>query len=85
MRNTVMLGSALAAAAMSPAQAALPPGFAAKADAILAAAYPADGPGASVVVSDHGKIVYQGSRGLADLAAKQPITPKTVFRIGSIT
>ena len=85
MRTTIVLGSALAAAAMSPAQAALPPGFAAKADAILAEAYPADGPGASVVVSDHGKIVYQGSRGLADLAAKRPITPQTVFRIGSIT
>ena len=47
--------------------------------------YPADGPGASVVVSEGGKIVYQGGRGLADLDAKRPVTPQTVFRIGSIT
>ena len=64
---------------------ALPAGFKAKADALLAQSYQADGPGAAVVISEHGKIVYQGTRGMADIAAKRPITPATVFRIGSIT
>ena len=63
----------------------MPAGFKAKADALLAQSYQADGPGAAVVISEHGKIVYQGTSGMADIAAKRPITPATVFRIGSIT
>jgi CubicO group peptidase (beta-lactamase class C family) len=80
--SVAVLGLLVSAAA--PVMA-LPAGFKAKADALLAQNYPADGPGASVVISEHGKIVYQGVRGLADVAAKRPITPATVFRIGSIT
>ena len=76
--------SLLALAIATPALA-VPPDFKAKADALLAEAYPADGPGASVVVTEHGKIIYQGSRGLADVEAKRPIDPQTVFRMGSIT
>lgn len=57
----------------------------AKADALLAEAYPADGPGAAVVITRGGETVYAGGRGLADVEGRRPITPDTVFRLGSIT
>lgn len=57
----------------------------ARAQAYIDSAYPADGPGAAVIITDDGKVVYEGGRGLADVAAKTPITPDTVFRLGSIT
>jgi CubicO group peptidase (beta-lactamase class C family) len=55
------------------------------ADAVLAESYAADGPGAAVVVMQGGKVVYTGARGMADIAGGKPITPDTVFRLGSIT
>lgn len=64
---------------------ALPPGFKANADALLAQSYAADGPGASVVISEGGRVVYEDHRRLADVAASRPITAQTVFRLGSIT
>lgn len=76
---------AVALLSLSGHAAALPAGFAAKANGFLASTYPPDGPGASVVITEHGKIVYEGARGLADIAARRPITPATVFRMGSIT
>lgn len=86
MRMTSMLaGGAAATILLASSAMALPPGFKVKADRLLAAAYAADGPGASVAISEHGKIVYVGTRGLANVAAKKPITPHSVFRIGSIT
>jgi CubicO group peptidase (beta-lactamase class C family) len=65
--------------------AAVPPDFKAKADALLAQSYAADGPGATVIVIDHGRIAYSHGRGLADVAAGKPITADTVFRLASIT
>ena len=64
---------------------AVPPDFQAKADAYLQSWYPASGPGAAVIVTEGGKTVYARGQGLADLDAKRPITPDTVFRLGSIT
>jgi CubicO group peptidase (beta-lactamase class C family) len=84
MRKSVIMGAATAIAIAAPA-GATPADFKAKADALLRQAYPADGPGAAVIVTDDSKVVYEGSRGLADVAAKRPITPDTVFRMGSIT
>jgi CubicO group peptidase (beta-lactamase class C family) len=75
--------AALAAAPPAPS-AALPADFRARADALLAASYPADGPGAAVVVTRGGRIVYSAGRGLADVAAGRAITPATPFRLGSI-
>jgi CubicO group peptidase (beta-lactamase class C family) len=77
--------AALSLIAAAPASAALPKDFAAKADKLVAQSWAADGPGAAVIVTDHGKIVYQSQRGLADIEAKTPIRPDTVFRLGSIT
>ncbi|MDQ3077771.1 MAG: serine hydrolase [Pseudomonadota bacterium] len=84
-RRNFCLGAGIVALALADPAVALPPGFKQQADALLAASYPADGPGAAVVISEKGRIVYRGARGLADIDAKRPITPQTVFRIGSIT
>jgi len=85
MRRGFLVGAAAVACVSATPAMALPSGFKAKADALLAQSYAADGPGASVVISEGGKVVYQGQRGLADIASKRPITAATVFRIGSIT
>ncbi len=76
--------SAIALAIASPV-AAVPQDFAQRADQIVDQSYPANEPGAAVIVTEHGKILYARGRGLADLQAKKPITPDTVFRLGSIT
>ena len=68
-----------------PAAAEIPKDFKARADAILAEAYAADGPGAVAVVYDHGVPVYAAGRGLADVANGVKLTPKTTMRLGSIT
>lgn len=78
------MGAVAAVALASPAQA-VPADFAAKADQLLKQSFAADQPGVAVIVTDDGKVVYQAGRGLADVAAKRPITPATVFRMGSIT
>lgn len=76
--------AAVALAAANPALA-LPPNFAAEADALLGKSFPADGPGVSVVVTEGGKVVYAKGRGLADVEGKRAITPDTSFRYASIT
>lgn len=81
----LMVGCAILALGTAAPASAVPADFKAKADALLRQSYSANGPGASVVVSEGGRIVYQSGRGLADLDANRPITSQTVFRIGSIT
>ncbi|RPI02382.1 MAG: DUF3471 domain-containing protein [Calditrichaeota bacterium] len=44
-----------------------------------------DYPGASVLVAQDGKIVYQQCIGMANVDKSVPIIPETTFRIGSIT
>lgn len=68
----------------SPATA-VPAGFKASADSLLADAYAASGPGAAVIVTENGRTVYAAGRGLADVERKLPITAATHFRLGSIT
>lgn len=84
MKSKLLAGVAVALTMAAPA-AAVPADFKARADALLKASFPAAGPGAAVIVTDDGRTVYEAGRGLADIAAKRPITPATVFRIGSIT
>lgn len=74
----------IALAAAQPA-AAVPHDFTDRADALIESAYPADGPGAAVIVTENGRTVYSRGRGLADVEARRPIEPDTVFRLGSIT
>src|SRR3990170_2967280 len=85
MNNVFLAGAAAFSLAGAVPAAAIHADFQAKADALLKSAYPADGPGAAVIVTDDGKVVYARGQGLADLTAKTPITPATVFRLGSIT
>lgn len=41
--------------------------------------------GAALAVTDHGRLVYSRGYGYADVAAKQPVTAQSLFRIASIS
>jgi CubicO group peptidase (beta-lactamase class C family) len=51
----------------------------------LEESYPADGPGAAMIVVKDEKVIYRGASGLADMELGVPLTADNVFRIGSIT
>ncbi len=55
------------------------------ADALLAKIGSANEPGAGVIVLRDGKVVYIGTRGLADLQSARPIDGRTDFRLASVT
>ncbi|MEA3015256.1 MAG: hypothetical protein QOD42_3801 [Sphingomonadales bacterium] len=74
-----------AAIAGAGAAAAPPADLRAKADAIVAAAFPADGPGGAVIITRGGETIYRAGRGLADVETRRPLTPDSVFRLGSLT
>ena len=84
MKLSVLASAAVALAIATPA-GAIPADFKAKADALLKQSFPAAGPGAAVIVTDEGKVVYEAGRGLADVDGMRPITAHTVFRMGSIS
>lgn len=44
----------------------------------------AEGPGGVVMVIQNGKIVHQNGYGLVDIAQEIPITPETIFHLGSV-
>ncbi len=52
---------------------------------IMAELVAQDGPGCAVGVAQRGEMLYQRGFGMADLDHDVPITPDTVFRIGSIS
>jgi CubicO group peptidase (beta-lactamase class C family) len=54
------------------------------AQAVLDAALPAEGPGCSAAFERAGAVVWTGVRGSADLESHAPITPETIFDIGSV-
>jgi CubicO group peptidase (beta-lactamase class C family) len=86
IRTIVRGGLAATIGALCASSAlAVPPDFEAKVNAYVDASYPSDGPGAAVIVMEHGKIVFSRGRGLADLETKRAITPDTVFRMASLT
>lgn len=85
MKSASIWGAGAALLGVSAPAAAVPQDFVANADKIVAQAWPSDGPGAAVIVTEGGKPVFERGRGLADIEAKRPITPGTVFRMGSIT
>jgi CubicO group peptidase (beta-lactamase class C family) len=79
----ILLSPALAAQAPSSSPAADP--LAAKVDAIFAAYAKTDVPGCAVGVYRDGKIAFAKGYGAANLEHGIPITPKTVFYIGSVS
>ena len=79
----ILLSTALAAQAQPPSPAADP--LAAKVDAIFSAYAKPDVPGCAVGVYRDGKIAFSKGYGAANLEHGIPITPKTVFYIGSVS
>jgi D-alanyl-D-alanine carboxypeptidase len=59
--------------------------FESDARALLRSAYPEDGPGAAVIVSRAGRVLFHDAVGMADLELGVPLAPGHVFRLGSIT
>ncbi|GAO41744.1 serine hydrolase domain-containing protein [Flavihumibacter petaseus] len=56
-----------------------------QADSLLLANYPKNEPGVAVAMISGGHIVFSKGYGLASLETRQPIDPKTVFNIASLT
>src|SRR5262249_6139187 len=54
-------------------------------DQLLRKTYPADEPGAAVLVEKDGQALLRQGYGMANLELAVPIRPEMVFRIGSIT
>jgi CubicO group peptidase (beta-lactamase class C family) len=59
--------------------------LAAYADQLFSAAFPADQPGAAVLVIDDGQVVLRKGYGLANVELGVPVSPEMVFEIGSVT
>jgi CubicO group peptidase (beta-lactamase class C family) len=59
--------------------------LAARLDAYLMPLFPADKPGATVLVARKGKPIYRRGFGMADLGTRTAMTPEAVLRIGSVT
>lgn len=57
----------------------------ARADVLLASSGRLDGPGAAVLITIDGEVVYRQSVGFADLDQGAPITSQTNFRLASIS
>src|SRR4051812_35963242 len=87
-RFPIVAALALMTAICSPlvAQTTQPADLKSRLDAMVTEAYPdANEPGAAVIVVADGKVVLSAGRGLANTKTNAPITPDTIFRIGSIT
>jgi CubicO group peptidase (beta-lactamase class C family) len=54
-------------------------------DTLVQEHIPTHGPGVAVAIIQHGRVLHCQGYGLANLEWEQPITPATVFGIGSIT
>jgi D-alanyl-D-alanine carboxypeptidase len=54
-------------------------------DAIMKQSFKDDAPGAAVIAIKEGKVLFEGAYGLANLELDVKNTPKTVFKIASIT
>lgn len=54
-------------------------------DSLMNNTYPSNEPGASILISKKGEIIYQKAFGLANLEHNVKNTPEHVFQIGSIT
>ena len=54
-------------------------------DSLISACYPADEPGAAVIIARGGQMVFRKGYGLANLEWNIPIQPDTVFKVGSVT
>ncbi|MET0981094.1 MAG: serine hydrolase [Telluria sp.] len=81
----VLLGAPAAGAQEAPPPAQSQQSLAAAIDASIGAYYKANEPGATVIVVKDGKTVLRRAYGMADTAARKPMSPDMVLRLGSIT
>jgi D-alanyl-D-alanine carboxypeptidase len=82
----VLHGPAAAASGVAPVAAAMPSqALDSRIDSVIAPYFKASAPGATVIVVKDGKTVFRKAYGMANVAAKQPMTPEMVLRLGSIT
>ncbi|MGF6271933.1 D-alanyl-D-alanine carboxypeptidase [Massilia sp. UYP11] len=82
----VLLSNPVLAQAQQPATKTVPAqSLSGKLDALFKPQYKAEDPGATVIVVKDGKTVFRKAYGAADVAARTPLTPGTVLRLGSIT
>jgi len=56
-----------------------------KIDAIFTEAYPADAPGATVLIAKDDKVIYRKAFGMANLELNVPMKPENVLELASIT
>ncbi|HEY9046233.1 MAG TPA: serine hydrolase domain-containing protein [Ohtaekwangia sp.] len=54
-------------------------------DTYLSSVFPANEPGAAILIMKRDSIIFAKGYGLADMVTKEPITPKTLFNLGSIS
>jgi CubicO group peptidase (beta-lactamase class C family) len=54
-------------------------------DKFMTEKYPANQPGAAILVAKDGKVIFRKGYGLASIGPDTPVTPDMLFRIGSIT
>ncbi|HEY1663879.1 MAG TPA: serine hydrolase [Verrucomicrobiae bacterium] len=78
----LIAGALMALAAL---HAAALPALSEKADALLNGLIKTNDPGMAVLVAQDGKILFEKGFGMADVEHDVPVTPQTIFRIGSIT
>ena len=59
--------------------------FESKMNKYLSKLFPADQPGAGVLVMKDTSVIFSGGYGLSDLITREPISTKTLFNLGSIS
>ncbi|NKI34768.1 serine hydrolase [Wenzhouxiangella sp. XN79A] len=75
----------LAATLSVPGAARADLSFSEQASDMLSSVYPDDAPGAAVVVSRNGEVIYEQALGLADVELEVALEPDQVFRLASVT
>ncbi|NOT33725.1 MAG: serine hydrolase [Candidatus Eisenbacteria bacterium] len=78
-------GGATAAIAAAKPTAANDAAIVQRLDALLVPLFPADQPGAAILVARNGKPIYRRAFGLANLESKTPVRPEMEFRLASVT
>ena len=61
------------------------PNFSAKLDSLYTSRFPADEPGAAILLMKGDTILFSKGYGLADIVTNEPISTKTLFNLGSIS
>ncbi len=86
LAGLALLLSAIAFLAAPAARAAVSDDEIARyADQLFSQAFPADEPGAAVLVAKDGKVLLRKGYGMADLELGVPVQPDMVFKIASVT